>query len=910
MPDWKAEIRRRLAGSGLSAARGKEIADELSQHLQDRYEEWLRDGSTEDEAERQALAELSDCDFAGELATVIGRVPPPAGIAAPGQPTGGRPLADLAADVRYALRTLRKAPGFAAVALLTLALGIGANTALFSIVNAVLLNPLPYDHPDQLVMLHESKQNFPSGSISYPNFRDWRSNNHTFAGMAILRGTSFGLTGLGEPEQLNGVLVAADFFRILGLAPIAGRTFSAGEDEIGAAPTIVVTEGFWRRKLGGSTGVVGRMLTLDGKGFTILGVVPAIDDIPSESVRTADVYMPVGQWGNPFLTHRTAGLGFHGVGRLKPGVTIEQARADMDAVTRALTRAYPDEDKDIGATLVPFRDALVGNVRPVLLLLFGAVGFVLLIACVNVANLMLARALSRQRELAVRAALGASRSRIVRQLIAESVVLASAGGALGLLLAAWSTRAAVAALPAALPRVDRVHLDARVLLFTAAVSIGAGVVFGLIPAVRAARRDPQGALGEGGRGASGARHRLQAAFVAVEMAMALVLLVGAGLMVRTLQHLWAIDPGFRPAHVLTFQMSLPPAVSREPAETIRARLRDVHHRLAATPGVRAVSLSWGSLPLAGDDEELFWMEGQPKPSSPSDMNWALRYIVEPGYLDAMGLTLRRGRFFTEADRADTPPVVVVDDALARKYFGRADPVGKRVNIDGRDTPALIVGVVGHVKQWALDGRDADQLQAQMYRPLAQMQDSAVPLIPSGFGVVMRDSGAVPDLFAAVRRTAAAISPDTIVYDAQTMNELMGESLAARRFSMTLFGTFAALALTLASVGLFGVVSYLVGQRTHEIGVRLALGAREDDVLRWVIGQGARMVLVGVAVGTLAALALTRVMAHSSLLFGVTATDPLTFASVALLLSTVALAACYIPARRAARVDPLTALRAE
>jgi predicted permease len=909
MPDWTREIRHRLQGLGLPPAREREIVDEFAQHLQDAYEDAVGDGRSEAEARTDALAQLDDADLAGAIRRATSPAPAPPPV--PGaRDTAGGVAGDLLGDLRYAVRVLRKAPGFAAVAIVTLALGIGANTALFSVVNAVLLNPLPYDHPNQLVVLHESKPNFPSGSISYPNFRDWQHDNHTFAGMAILRGASFGLTGLGEAEQLNGVFVTGDFFRILGVNPVIGRTFAAREDEIGAAPAVVITEGFWRRKFAASPGAIGRMLTLDGKGYTVIGVVPPVRDISSDSVRTADVYMPVGQWGNPFLTRRTAGLGFHGVGRLKPGVTIDQARADMETVTRALTRAYPDEDKDIGATLVPYRDALVGSVRPVLLLLLGAVGFVLLIACVNVANLMLARAFGRQRELAVRVALGASRSRIVRQLVAESLVLATAGGALGLALAAWGTRAAIAALPAALPRVDRLHLDARVLLFTAAAAMGAGLLFGIVPALRAARRDPQSALNEGGRGASGARHRLQAAFVVAEMAMALVLLVGAGLMIRTLWQLWAVEPGFRPDHVLTFEMSLEPTAFTQPVATIRARMRDVHDRLAATRGVQAVSISWASLPLGGDDEQLFWMDGQPKPSSPSDMNWALRYIVEPGYLKAMGLTLREGRFFTGADRSDAPPVVVVDETLARQYFGSADPVGRRVNLDGYDAPAQIVGVVGHVKQWALDGRDGEQLQAQMYLPFAQLTDANMALVPSGFGAVVRDDGTAPDVFAAVRRTVAAISPDAIVYRAQTMNALVAESLAARRFSMTLFGTFAALAVVLASIGLFGVVSHLVGQRTHEIGVRLALGARQDDVLRWVIGQGVRMALAGVALGTLAALALTRVMAHSSLLFGVTATDPLTFATVALVLSAVALAACYIPARRAARVDPLTALRAE
>ena len=868
-----------------------------------------RGGASEPDAVRAALVELDAAgpiDLERALARLESRAP--AETSAPGEPARGRAFADLAGDIRYALRTLGRSPGFAAVAVLTLALGIGANTALFSIVNAVLLNPLPYPHADELVVVHESKPNFPSGSISYPNFRDWQRENRTFAAMAVYRSYAFGLTGLGEAERVRAEFVTSDLFPLLGVKPILGRVFAGKEDEIGAAPIVVVGQGFWTRKLGAAPDVVGRSLTLDGRDYTIVGVVPPNADFPAAGIRACDVYVPMGQWANTLLTHRTSGLGIHGVGRLKAGVTIEQARADMDDVTRALTAAYPDEDKSVGATIVPFRDALVGSVRPILLLLLGAVGFVLLIACVNVANLLLARSLARRREFAVRAALGASRARVVRQMLTESLVLAAGGGGLGLLAAAWGTRAALASLPATLPRAEHVQVDVRVLLFTLGVSLLSGVVFGLLPALRTSSADLHETLKEGGRGASGTRHRTQAAFVVAELAMALVLLVGAGLMVRTLARLWDVDPGFRPDGVVTFGVKLPPSMTAKSPDAIRAALRDLRDRVAATPNVQAVSLQDGAVPLSNDDEELFWMDGQPKPSSPNDMNWALKYVVEPDYLKAMGLRLERGRFFSEGDREGSPHVVVIDDTLARKYFGAADPVGRQLNIDEYDAPAEIVGVVAHVKQWALD-RDPDSLQAQLYLPFMQMDDGGIRGEASGVGVVLRAAPA-PGLFDELRRTNARMSREQAIFGLQTMNEIIAVSLSVRRFSMMLFAAFAALALVLAAIGLYGVVSYLVGQRTHEIGVRLALGAQRGDVLRWVIAQGARMALAGVGIGIVAALGLARVMARSSLLFGVRAVDPLTFAVVALLLTAVALAACYVPARRATRADPLTALRAE
>jgi len=505
------------------------------------------------------------------------------------------------------LRMLAKSPGFTAVAILTLALGIGANTALFSVVNGVLLKPLPYPQPENLVWLAESKPNFATGSISFPNFRDWQKDNRTFSGMAVYRFYNFNILGLGDAEQVNARFITSDFFRVLGVNPVVGRTFAPGEDDIGRAPIVMISEGLWKRKFNGSPDVLGRNINLDGTGFTIVGVTPASFDF-SGLFRDVDIYAPLGQWTNPLLANRGAGLGVHGVGRLNPGVSIEQARADMARISSNLAAAYPNTNKGIGAALRPLKQTMVGDVRVLLFVLLAACGFVLLIACVNVANLMLARAATRTREFAIRAALGAGQARLVRQLLTESVLLAFTAGAFGLLLAAWGTRSALQFLAQGLPRAGEVHLDARALLFTLAISLGCGVFFGLAPALKS-RRNLLDTLKEGGRGESGARHREQGLLVVVEMAMALVLLISAGLMLRSLTALWNVSPGFDSHNVITFGVSLPPSMRGASAAEIRAALRNVHRQLAAVPGVKSISLSWAAVPLSSDDEDLFWIEG-------------------------------------------------------------------------------------------------------------------------------------------------------------------------------------------------------------------------------------------------------------------------------------------------------------
>jgi len=807
-------------------------------------------------------------------------------------------------DLRYGLRMLAKSPVFAAIAILTLALGIGANTALFSVVNGVLLNPLAYPQSGQLVAIYGKTTGFANAPINYLNFQDWQRETQTFSSLAIYRNQDYNFIGTGEAERLTGYMISADFFSTLGAMPVLGRTFRTDDDQVGAAPVVILGGGFWKRKFGASLEIIGKPMLLNGTSYTIVGVIPAGFTFYGHD---RDVYTPIGQWTDVNFRDRRVDVSSHGIGRLKAGVMLQQAKADMDGIAQNLAVAYPEADKNVGIKLVPMKEDIVGNVQPFLIVLLAAVGFLLLIACVNVANLLLARSMGRSHEFAVRAALGASQGRVIRQLLSESILLAGLGGALGLLLAVWGTKAVLGTLPGALPRANEVSLDSRVLLFAMALSIFAGIVFGLAPALKTSRVNLEGILKESGRGLSRARHKLQGIFVAVEVAMALVLLVGAGLMLRSLAALWRVDPGFNPSHAITFTLSLPGGPTPSSAET-RARLRHFDDKMHNMPGVQSVSVTLGSRPMIHNSSEPFWIEGQPKPANLPEMHQAMFYLAEAGFQQAMGVTLERGRFITPQDDEQAPVVVVIDDVFARTYFPNENPVGKRINLAGFGVQAEIVGVVGHVKQWGLEADSKSAIEAQFDYPFMQLPEKLMPLAANAVAVVLRTEGDPTAVMSSVRRAVAEIDSREVVYNVQTMNEVISNSFAARRLSMMLLGVFGALALALACVGIYGVISYLVGQRTHEIGVRIALGAQRSDVLQLVIGHGARMALMGVAIGIGFALGLTRLMANQ--LFGVSAHDPLTFAGVAVLLIIVAVAACYIPARRAMRVDPVVALRHE
>jgi predicted permease len=813
-------------------------------------------------------------------------------------------MAVLLQDIRYAVRVLLKSPGFTAIAILTLALGIGANTTLFSVVNGVLLNPLPYSRPGQLVAIHEKNAGMDHAPISYPNFLDWERANQTFSSMAIYHHEDYNLTGTAQPERLNGLMVSAAFFPTLGVQPILGRTFTRDDDHPGASPVLVLSGGLWKRRFAASPAVIGQSISLRGTSYEIVGVLPLGFSFYGVD---RDLYTPIGQWTDPSFLDRRVDMSAHAVGRLKPGVNLAQARADMDSIAHTLAVNYPEADKDVGISLLSMKDDIVGDVQPLLVVLLAAVGFVLLIACANVASLLLARATRRSGEFALRAALGASRPRVIRQLITESLLLACIGGALGLLLAFFGTRTVIKLLPAALPRAAEISLDLRVLLFTLSISLICGVVFGLLPAIKSTRANLQQVLRQSTQGAGGTRHRLQGILVAVEVSMALVLLVGAGLMLRSLAALWRVNPGYVPSNAITFSMSLPTNAGTTAAGT-RARLRRFDAGISSIPGVDAVSVTLGSRPMIHDSELPFWIKGQPKPANDNDMPQAMFYLVESGFQPAMGITLQRGRFVSARDDENAPVVVDIDDVFARTWFPNQNPIGQHIHIAEFDVDAEIVGVVGHVKQWG-PGNDArSPVQAEFYYPFMQLPPKLMALVADGVAVVLRTHDDPAAVIVPVRRAVSELDPGAVIYSVQTMNEVLSNSLAPRRLTMLLLAAFAVLAVSMSSIGIFGVTSYLVGERTREIGVRMALGARRSDVLRLVVGQGTRMVFVGVFVGAAAAFGLTRFMSNQ--LYGVSAHDPLTFIGVAIVLSIVAVFACYIPARRATKIDPIIALRYE
>jgi putative ABC transport system permease protein len=857
----------------------------MRQHLDDEYDALRAGGLGHDEAMRRLAGDVD------ELASMR-----------------ARPVDAVRSDVRFALRALRKSPGFTAVVMLTLALGIGATTAIFTVVDAVMLRPYPYADMDRIVMLMERTRSGLPLSIAWQNFQDWHEQNQVFEQMGIYRGTTVNLTGADQPERLIASMVSSEVFKAVGISAMSGRTFAAEEDRPGAARVAIVSERFWRSHFAADPNAVGRTVMLDGEPHTIVGVMPAGMRFPS---RTTDVWLPLGLFVPQFPPERGAHPGLFGIGKLKPGISVERASADMDAIARRLEQQYPLSNTDHTVAVESYYEQIVRNIRPALLMLFGAVAFVLLIGCANLANMLLARADSRQREFAIREALGASRWRILQQQLTESVLMAVGGGAIGALLAWWGVKAFVASRPLTVPRVDLIAVDLRVLAFAAVVSIATGIAFGLFPALRAASIDLQTSLKDAARGSSGSSRSTRSALVIGEVALAIVLLVGAGLTMRSFAALTAIDLGFTPSRVVTMRVSLPAARYPE-LERWSVFHRDLLQRAAALPAIDAVGLN-SSTPLeGGGSESEVRYEGEPPPSSPKEeATTCLFQAASPDYFRAMGIAVVRGRAFTPRDAADATPVVVVEEALVQKFFPGADPIGKRIAFEfsGHGPGAQpiwreVVGVVRHVRHYGLIREPAN---LQLYVPLDQLPIYFRVRRPT-MTLFARTPLEPEQIAASIRQVVSNIDREIPVFSVQTMEGYVEQATEQSRLNMLLLGMFAGLALVLSGLGIYGVLSYLVGRRTQEIGIRMALGATRSDVMRLIVGHGMTLSAVGIAIGLAAAWAITQWL--RSLLVGVSPHDPGTFAAIALLLAGIAFVASYLPGRRATRVDPVDTLRSE
>jgi putative ABC transport system permease protein len=807
-------------------------------------------------------------------------------------------------DLRYGVRMLLKQPGFTAVAVVALALGIGANTAIFSVVNAILLRPFNYKDSERLVQINH---NYPKldlkASVSASGYTHYREHGESFEEVAAGTGWPVNLTDAGEPERLQGMAVTHTFFPTLGVEAARGRVFSPEEDQPGHNRVVVLTDGLWKRRFGSDPGLVGNTIRLNGENYTVIGIMPADFQFGRETGQAPDLYSPIAftpeqlnpnRWRNEFLFT---------LARLKPNITIAQAQAELDTIAANVREQYfgggdANDPSSWGLLVRSMSEITVGEIRPALLMLLVAVAFVLLIACANVANLLLARAALRHKEIAIRSALGAARGRVIRQLLTESVLLAVIGGAIGLALAYWGIGALLSLNEGGIPRSNEIGIDASVLLFTVGVSLLTGVLFGLFPAWQTSKTDLHAVLKEGGRSGS-AQRSVRGLFVVVEVAAALVLLVGAGLLLKSFQKLQEVNPGFRPDHLLTMQISLPSNRYKDPQQ-IDAFFAQALEKIKALPGVESAGVCT-SVPMSGSGSSgSFSIEG--RTVAPGEMSpWGNRWFAGATYFQTMGISLLKGRYFDDRDVRDAPPVSIIDETMERKFWANEDPIGKRISFqrDPQGNPIWreVVGVVGHVKQKGLEGESP----VQYYVPHRQLPSSGVFL-------VARTAAEPSSLAGAVRGSIQQADRELPVFRVTTMERLVTESMTQRRFAMTLLGIFAVVALILASVGLYGVMSYSVTHRTNEIGIRMALGAKVTDVLAMVVGQGMKLSLAGVGIGLVGAFALTRVM--RTLLFSVSATDPLIFIVVALLLAGVSLLACYVPARRATKVDPMEALRYE
>jgi putative ABC transport system permease protein len=799
-------------------------------------------------------------------------------------------------DLHYALRRLFKAPGFTLVAVVTLALGIGASSAIFSVVNGVLLEPLPYPEADRLVGVYHTSEG-QRAVMSGPNFTDVARLATTIENAAAISTGRAILTGEGEPIRLPIAEVSASLFNVLRVRPEAGRTFSATENTPGSTAVVILSHGLWRQRFGGDPGVIGRRIMLDGDPKEVIGVMPAGFSYPEGR----EAWLPL-EYDENFVRMQRGAWYLDVVARLKPGVSPERSAAEIGTIGGQLAAQFPNDNAEIGMTAYPLLESMVGEIRRAVFVLLGAVGFVLLIACTNVANLLLARAAAREPEMAVRSALGANRLRLVRQLLTESVILSLVGAGLGLLLSIWGVDLLTRLKPEGIPRLDNVRVDGVVILFTVATAIVTGILFGLVPAF-SATRGVSNILKDGGRGAIGARHtgRVRGVLVVAELALAVMLLAGAGLLLRSFMKLQAVDPGFKVDKALTFDISLPDARYREDGRRV-AFFDQLMPRLRALPGAQAASAVMG-LPLSGLDFIIsFEVKGRP-PVPPAQQPAMQVRVASPGYFEAIGIPIRRGRLFTDADTAGTPPVVLITESAARQFFPNEDPIGKTITLGWRRGPGTpraggeVVGVLGDIKDEGLNEPDPPQI----YLPYRQWPVSSM-------SVVLKSSVPPLSLAGAVRTEVYAIDGSLPVSNVSTLDAVVAKSISQQRFYMLLLTIFAGVALVLAAVGIFGVLSYAVSQRTREIGIRMALGAQGRTVIRLIVFEALVLVALGVAAGLAGGLVLSQTM--SKMLFDVAPTDPATYATVAAVLAAVALAASYVPARRATRVDPIVALRAE
>jgi predicted permease len=811
-------------------------------------------------------------------------------------------------EPRYAARSLRKSPGFAAIAVITLALGIGANTAIFSVLDAVLLRPLPYASPGRLVVvaLYNRSLKYPT-DLSYPDFLDWQRSSRSLEQIAAFAQQGYNIAHPGPPEHVDGRPVSSNFFETLGVRLALGSGFSAREDRAGGMPAAVISDRLWRERFASSRAAVGRTITLNGADYTVIGVLR-----PDFRFATApaDVYTPIGQWNPRYATDRTV----HDVlciARLGAGVGIETARAEMNTVQQHIDDLNPSTERGLGIYLKPWEIFLTGDTPRTILLLAGAVGLVLLIACANVANLTLARSAARRREFAVRLALGASRARIARQSVTESVLLSLAGGAAGVALAEWGVKLALAAAPGTIAPANPPGVDGPVLAFALGISLVVGIVFGMVPALNSARTDPRSGLKDGGRGSTGAAGRTQRALAALEVALALVLLTGGSLLFRSVHNLWAVNPGFDARRVITFQVGPSPAAATTPAK-IKIELQELVDRVRAIPGIDDADFT-ALMPLGqGANEGPFWT-GSRQPASMTEIPRAIWYPVGPEYFRTMGIPVLSGRALSRADNLGSERVVVIDRLLARTYFPGQDAVGQSLTLphwgNARNVTARIAGVVGHVEQYSLDGGRGEK--PQIYYSFYQLPDEEVPGFRDDERLVARTTLDGAAAMAAIRRAVYEAGSGQPVYNVHSMEQIVEESMGRERFPMVLVGAFGALALALASVGVYGVFACAAAARSREFGIRMALGAMRGDVVVMVLGQGMRLALIGMAMGAAASLILNRVLtSFSQLLYGVSGNDPLTLGAASLVLAGAAAGACLVPALRASRVDPIDVLREE